>query len=386
MTQPTLTNLTNDLHLRLDTISRELTGLIPAVARDTAANAAYQGQTITTFVTPNAAATDITPGQLPPDDGNQAIAARTMTIDKARRVAIKWSAIHAEAADKAGAGQSAILADQIEQAMRTLANEMEADLAAQYVNASTAVDPAGTTLFDAANYKDLANIQAELDKAGAPQTDRQLVLGISAAAAFIGNATNTAANTAGSDTMLRQGVLLDHFGMALRKSAQIKNHTKGTATSATTDDSGYAVGATVITLASAGTGTIVAGDIITFADDTTRYVVASGDADVSNGGTITLVEPGLRQAIPTSTKAITVQDDAERNMAFPRSAIVLATRLPAQNEAGGILLDSVVVTDPRSGLSFEVAKYDRYREIQYEVGAAWGTKVFKPEHLKLLAQ
>jgi hypothetical protein len=78
-------------------------------------------------------------------------------------------------------------------------------------------------------------------------------------------------------------------------------------------------GATVIGLASAGTGAINAGDLVSFGANSTRYVVTSGDADVSNGGSITigtristagsgsiLPGSGLVDAIPASATAITV--------------------------------------------------------------------------------
>jgi hypothetical protein len=83
--------------------------------------------------------------------------------------------------------------------------------------------------------------------------------------------------------------------------------TNGTAAGATTDAAGYAIGATAITLAVAGTGTILDNDTITFAGDTTPYKVAVGDTNVANGGTITLQTPGLLQAIPASATAITVK-------------------------------------------------------------------------------
>ena len=82
--------------------------------------------------------------------------------------------------------------------------------------------------------------------------------------------------------------------------------TSGTASGATTDATGYATSTTTITLASAGTGTILVGDYVTFAGDTVKYKVTSGDADVSNGGTITIDSPGLLTAIPASATAITV--------------------------------------------------------------------------------
>lgn len=82
--------------------------------------------------------------------------------------------------------------------------------------------------------------------------------------------------------------------------------TEGTAAGATTDAAGYALGATSIDLASAGTGTIVAADFITFAGDAAEYEVVTGDADVSDAGTIVIKAPGLTTAITTAATAITI--------------------------------------------------------------------------------
>lgn len=78
----------------------------------------------------------------------------------------------------------------------------------------------------------------------------------------------------------------------------------GTAVGATTDATGYAIGATTITLASAGTGAINVGNYIKFGSSSYAYLVTAGDADVSNGGTVTIAAPGLRVAIAASATAI----------------------------------------------------------------------------------
>ncbi|EXB36227.1 P22 coat - protein 5 family protein [Acinetobacter baumannii] len=379
----TLTGLTVTIYNALDVVSRELTGFIPAVSSDMTYNRAAKGQTVTSPVAPAATASDITPGVTPPNDGDQVIGKVDMTITKARRVPVRWNGEEKLALDNNGASYNTILRDQFAQAMRTLANEVEADVAGLAIGASRAVGTAGTTPF-ATNLKDSALALKALQDNGAPKGDLQLVIDTTAGANMRTLGQLTKANEANDDSLLRRGVLLDVHGFAIRESAQVVTPASGTGASATTNAAGYAVGATAITLASAGTGTIVAGDVITFAGDTNQYVVVAGDTDVSNGGTITLAKPGLRKAIPAAATAITVAAASTRNLAFARSAIALATRIPALPEGGDSADDRMIVTDPVSGLSFEIAIYRQYRQVQYEVSLAWGCAMVKPEHSIIL--
>lgn len=380
----TITNLMPDMLAALDTVSRELIGLIPAVSSDMTYERAAVGQTVRSPVAPAAAAGNITPGVTPPDDGDQTIGNMDMTITKARRVPIRWNGEQSRGINNSGTvSRSRIMQDQFAQAYRTLANEVETDLAALHIYASRAYGTAASTPFGTAgNLTDATMAHKLLHDNGAPVSGNQLVLNSTAAATLAG--MQAGANFQGSDSMLRRGVLLDVDGLMIRKSAQIKTATAGTADSATTDNAGYAVGATTITLASAGTGTILAGDVITFAGDTNKYVVLTGDTDVSGGGTVVLAAPGLRQSIPAAATAITMIATSARNMIFAPSAIQLAARVPALPEEGDLAVDRQIVTDPTSGLSFEVAKYMQYRQVQYEISLAWGVKVVKPEHLCLL--
>ena len=75
---------------------------------------------------------------------------------------------------------------------------------------------------------------------------------------------------------------------------------------------------------------------------------------------------------------------SSRNCAFSRNAIVLATRLPAIPPQGDMAIDRQVITDPRTGLSFELAMYPGYRMNTYHVSIAWGITVIKPEHLAII--
>lgn len=379
----TLTGLIPTIYNALDVVSRERTGIIAAVSADMTYDRAAVGQTVTSHVAPAAVAADITPGVTPPNDGDQTIGSVSMTITKSRRCPIRWNGEEKRGLDNNGASFNIIFRDQVAQAMRTLCNEIEAALCAQYVAASRAVGAAGTTPF-ASDLSATANVLQALIDNGAPTSDLHLVINSAAGAKMRTLTQLSKANEAADTDLLRRGVLLDVHGFAIRESAQIKTSVAGTASGATTNAAGYAVGATTLTLASAGTGTLVAGDVVTFAGDTNQYVVTSGDTDVSNGGTFTIAAPGLRVAMSAATKAITVVAGCARNMAFSRNAIALATRAPALPQQGDSAADRQIVTDANSGLSFEIAMYPQYRQMQYEVSIAYGTAVIKPEHLVLL--
>lgn len=378
----TLTSLIPELYSNLDVVSRELVGMIPAVTLDPTSSRAALNQIVRTFVAPASTASDITPGLTAPDTGDQTIGSGSLSITKARKVPIRWNG-EEELSVAGGFGAAQIRAAQIQQAFRTLVNEMEADLAGLHVFASRAAGTAGTTPFGTANDYTPASLSRQiLVDNGAGESDLHMVMNTSAGANIRGK--QAAVDGAGTTSILRQGVLQDVSGMTLRESAQIVTFTKGTGAAATTNATGYAVGATVIGLAVIGTGTVLAGDAVTFAGDANQYMVSVGDADVSNGGSITLAAPGLRRAIPAAATAITVVASAARNMVFRRSAIVLATRLPALPKDGDSAIDRTVVTDPRSGLSFEISMYAQYRQMYWEVAAAWGVKAIKAEHIAVL--
>lgn len=381
----TLTDLLPDVYSALDVVSRELTGFIPAVTRDPATERAAIGQTVRSFVAPASSATDITPGVTPPDDGDQNIGNVPLEITKARRVPFRWNGEQSRGVNNGGPGARAIQAAQIQQAIRTLVNEMEADLAAEHIHASRAY---GTpfTPFAGGDLSDTAQVRKILSDNGAPLSDLQFVMDTSAGANLRSKTQLTKANESADTSLLRQGVLLDVHGFAMRESGQVAHHSAGSASGATTDSDGYAIGETEIGLTSAGSGSIVAGDVISFAGDPTRYVVAEGDTQVSNGGTIVLAAPGLRMAIAAEPTAITVTGDSVRNMGFARSALILAARLPALPDDGDSALDRTTIVDPRTGMAFELAMYAQYRQMQYEISAAWGTKLVKPEHAALLIE
>lgn len=377
----TLTNLIPTLYAALDVVSRELVGMIPAVSRNSTAERAAVNQTVNIPVALPIVGADITPGQQPPDDGDAAPDNVTMTISKSRYWPVRWSGEEELAVSESGLKDN-FVTQQFAQALRAACNEIESDLAGLHINGSRAYGTAGTTPFGTAgDLSDLSFTKKILEDNGAPMTDLKMVLGTSARANIGGKQSALfKVNEAGNDDLLRRGIIGQLEGFDIHGSGQIKTFTKGTGGSYTSNNAGYAVGATSIPLIT-GSGTVLAGDAVTFAGDANIYVVKTG---VAAPGAIVLQEPGLRQAIPASATAMTILNNSARNMAFSQSAIQLATRMPALPKGGDSATDRMTITDPISGLTFEVSRYALYRRVKFEIAIAWGVKVIAPRHTAVL--
>lgn len=382
----TLTSLIPTIYNAMDEVSREQSGFIRAVGRDSSAERAAKDQVVMSPVVGAMVAEELGVGATAADTPAQTIGNVQMTIGKTRSVPFGVTGEENLGLNNAGT-MGTINSQRIAQALRTLTNEVEADLAALYVNASRAYGTAaGTPFGTAADLTDFAAARRILEENGAPGSDLHMVLDSASVMRLRGKqSTLFKVNEAGSDALLRTGALGTVMDFGLHYSPAVKQLvTVGTVASATVNNAGYAVGATTLTLSSVGTGTILAGDILTFAGDTNQYVVKTGDTDVSNGGTIVLQEPGLKVAMSAATKAITIVAATSRNMFFHRGAIQLATRAPAMPDGGDSADDVMVVVDPVSGIAFEFCLYRQKRQIRYEVNLAWGVAVPQPRHLGLL--
>ncbi|EPJ5578884.1 P22 coat - protein 5 family protein [Citrobacter amalonaticus] len=373
----TLTGLIPTIYTALDIVSREQVGFIPAVARNTKADAAAKDQTVTAPVAPVAVTEDIVPGPSAPNTGDQNIGTVDVKITKSKMAPVKWNGEEQLALGPAGT-YNTILADQFTQAFRALSNEVDADLGALYYGTSRAVGTAGTTPFGVKeDLTDAANARKVLEDNGSPTTNLQMVLGSSAIANLRGKQTVLfKVNESGTEQLLREGTLGRLEGFNIHNSAGVKRAPAATAT-------GYLVNGAkqegdIIIAIDTGTGAIVAGQIVTFDGDDNQYVVAAATST-----TITLAAPGLRQNLADNTE-ITVVGGFTANMAFDRNAFLLASRTPAMPDGGDTADDVMNVTDPVSGITFQVALYRQYRQVRYEVGLAWGVASVKPAHAVML--
>ena len=383
----TLTYLTPFMYAGLTEVAREQVGFVPAVGRNATLDTVAVGQTVNIPIVPQGTSTAITPANYAPDSGGITPTNVTMAIDNAEQYPITWTGEEQQTLAQTGIAGS-VYAQQFAQAFRTLSNKVEASIASLHVKATRAAGTYNVQPFSTANdLSDMALAIKILEDNGAPTSDMHCVLSTTAIANIRGKQSVLfKANEAGTDEMLRRGIIGDIMDVKLHASAAVKTSVAaGTMASGTTNATGYAVGSTAITLATAGTGFAIAGDILTFAGDTNQYVVASvvhAGANPTAGDVITLAAPGLRVAIPASATAITTVAATDRNMLFHRNAIMLATRAPYLPE--GWTGNVQYIQDPVSKLVFQVAEFEQYRQKRIEVALAWGVGMIRPEYAALV--
>ena len=373
-----LTKMIPDLYQALDVVSRELTGFIPSVARNSNAERAAVDEAVIVPVSVPHALVDTAPSMTIPEPSDFSTDNVAIKITKSKSYSFGLNGEEYRGLEN-GVGANSILQGNIQQGLRVLCNEIEQDIAAEAALGGHVYGTAGTTPF-ASNLADAAEIRKILDDAGTPAGERSLVINTSAGVNLRKLTQLTNVDNAGTSMTLRQGELLPLFNLSVKESAGIKSFTKGDATGLTVVAASK--GAKELTAKAVTSGALKAGDIITIAGSSTKYIVAEAPATLAAGAKFK-INVGL-DADAAEGAAVTVVNNGYRNVAFTRSAVQLVTRAPALPGGMDAAIDSSIIQDPRSGLAFEVRVYEGYRKMRMELACAWGVKTIKPEHVAVL--
>jgi hypothetical protein len=269
--------------------------------------------------------------------------------------------------------------DQVTQRMRSLANEMEEDVCREAATGAKGgvYGVAGSTPFVTADMKDLAQLVKIHNDIGSPQFGRNLVINTTSAANLRNHGVLFKANEAGTVELLRRGVIGQLYGFDIRESGGFRTFTP--------TGSGYKIngahdaGVEKI-MVDSGTAPIPKGSVITIAGDSEKYIVTE---DFEGTAGYIKIAPKLKKAA-VSGAAITVSNAFLPNVSFTSDAVLLAARVPQMPEGGDEADDVTTVTDPASGLTFQVASYGGHRLRYIEIAAAWGVKTVNPQHSVLL--
>ena len=358
----------------MDIVSRELVGVIPTATIDAKASGVSIGQTVYVPITSKAEVEDGGASADNPAPTSEEIGTTDITITKWRRAKMTWTG---EEQNAIAGIINPVLAQQYAQKMRAVINEMEADganaLIAGALASGNVLGTAGVTPF-ATDLKDLTAMYKKLVDNGAPTEELEFVMNTTAGMNMRNLTQLQKVNESGDEGLLRRGVLGNLFKFNIRESAGFSSHVKGTG-------SGYLVnglakkGSHVIAI-DTGSGTFKAGDIVTFGDDPTQYVVKD---DAPTGTTSICLINELVKDVADNT-SLTIGANYTASAGFARGSLILANRLPLVPAGGDNCKDRVVITDPVSGIAFEVALWGGAYQNTMTFSTCWGWKNIKGDY------
>ncbi|MBB1599487.1 hypothetical protein A9977_05490 [Variovorax sp. UMC13] len=356
-------------------VSNEPFGVIGAINANFDDKGVAVGDTVAVPVAPVRAPTDFVPGATAPQGDDATAVNVPVQITASKKVSWFLTGEQLRSLQNGG-NDNEWVRQLIAQGMRSLRNLAEvAACQAIKVGASRAVGVAGTNPF-VSDINVIPDVRKVLFDNGAPMADLQLCIDSTAGVAARKLGIIQQAYQAGSDAERRSGDLLRQFGFQIRESAGITQHVKGTGANYVTSGS-TAQGVQNVALVT-GTGTVLAGDVVTFAADAANKYV--NNVGIAAPGTITLGRPGARQVIPTAN-ALTVGNSYTPNLAFERQAVVGIMRPP-------IFPDNATITktliSDAMGMTYLLLQIEQYGQTSWELHLAYGFKVVQGEHVAIL--
>ena len=360
----TLTAIAPTLYSAAREVAREPFAAVQAVNTSFDNKGVAFGDKVTVPVMPSGAAKDFTPGII--NTAAQSITASKVDVEilKRRKYDMVLTGEQIRSLENGGNYQDWVT-QFIKQGARTLRNEMEIDCVnAIRDGASRSVGTSETNPF-ASNLDVLADARKVLVDNGAPMADAHFIMGTAASNALQKLGIYQQAYAAGDDGERRTGGFRPQFGFNMAESAGVSIHTKGTGASYLVNGA-LTIGQTVIT-ADTGTGTIVVGDVVTFAGDTVNQYVVTG---ALAGGSFTIGDNGIRAEIADNA-AITVTNDYTGNLAFERNAVVGVVRPPLIPVKPG---DAQLSVSDETGMSYLLLDSVQYGQRVWELHTCWGFK------------
>lgn len=379
----TLTALAPTLYSVAQTVAQEPVGILSSISLNFDNKGVAEGDSVTVPIAPAASVSTYTPAMTTTAGTDKVASSTTVTISANEHVSWHLTGEQMRSLEN-GDNDREWVRQMIAQGMRALRNSAESAAAtAIYKNASRAVGTAGTTPF-ASSIDVIPELRKILYDNGAPLADLQLILDTSAGLNARKLAIIQQADQAGSDVERRSGQFLRQFGFMIKESAGIQTHTKGTGANYDIIAAGEAIGQTILSLEGGNSGTILAGDVVTFAGgatDANKYVVTSGGtATGAASGTITIGNPGLKVA-KVDADEMTIGNSYTANLAFERNAVVGIMRPPLIPPSP--LINQLMISDD-NGLTYLLCEIVGDGMKTWRLHLCHGFKVVQSEFVALL--
>lgn len=339
------------------------------VNSDYSVDAAKKGSTIDIQIPSALAATDVSPSPiLTPSDSTPTTV--QIPLNNWKRVAFNLSDKDLKEIN----ANEGFIPMQMSEAMKALGNAVNTTIFEAYKSVYGYAGTAGTTPF-ASNYDVALDVRKILAEQLCPKGDRRFVVDNTAEVNLLKLAPFRDASQSADARVIAEGEIGRKLGFDWFADDGVPLHTAGTGSGYLVNNgAGLAVGAKSA-IVDTGTGTLVVGDIITFAGHTQTYVITQAYA--GGAGTINF-EPGLVATVADNA-AITKVASHRVNLAFHRDAIAFANRSMMSE------LDSMspnpmwTVQDPKTGLVFRAELIRQAKQWAWDFDILYGAGIARRE-------
>lgn len=361
----------------VQTVLRQEFLMAEYVKKDFEGVAAKKGSTVTIPIAAAQSTYDVTPGPTPPALVDKTSGSASIAINK-----WKGTRFHMTAKEATEIEPGRFVPGQLQEAVRAILYDINADIFSKYPKIYGYAGTAATNPF-ATNINPVADVREVLGRQNCPKGARKLMLGHAEETAALKLGAFNEALKRGDALALKQGELGDLFGFRCASDQQVPTHTAGTGSGYLINNgAGYAAGVKTVVV-DTGTGTLIVGDIISFAGVTGTYTVTSALAANSVS-----FEPGLEGAVADDA-AITKRATHKVNLAFDPEAFGLIMRLSQEDmldaEFGMTAGTHIPIVDPQTKAVLMLSNYPGYHASQWELSALWGAECIVPARAGRLA-
>jgi hypothetical protein len=325
-----------------------------------------KGQSVDIPIPSAIQAQDVVPSNIAPQPAGIAPTSASVTLDKWKEAPFFLSD------DEVKQAMDGIIPMQASEAIKSIANEVNADILSKYKYFYGFVGTPGVTPFASditASTEALTKLNIQL----APMGDRRMVLSPSAQGQALGLRHFNDINWGASLANITAGKMSPRLGFTFAMDQQVPTHiteaTTGTVNGANQTGSSLALDGL--------DAPPIMGDVITLAGDAQTYaIIAVGTMtqDTTYSGTVT-VSPQIKVA-PADNAVVTFKATHVVNLAFHRDAIAFVSNpLLDVNGVGNVRS----MRDPVSGITLRLEVSREYKRTRFSYDLLWGSQVVRPE-------
>lgn len=344
---------------------------------DYSTEAAERGDTIDVPIPTAQVASAVTPSNTPPAPADKTPGKVQVSLNQWYKTNFHMSDKDMNEVDR----NAHFMPMQVSESIRALANVVNENIFANYVDVYGYTGTAGTTPF-ASTVAAATNGRKVLNNQRAPRSMRRGVLDYDAEAnALALSPFADAEKTLSSDVKI-EGEIGRKYGIDWVADDAVPTHTAGSLQSygGLVGSTTAAGGSTLDIESASSTGHLKAGDIFTIAGQSQTYVVDAAVSAIASGtAKAVTIKPAL-QAIATAAAAITIKASHVVNMVFHRDAFAFANR-PLVANTQDLQLGSRIMsmTDPQTGITLRLEVSRQYKQVVWEFDILWGSKLVRPE-------